>query len=368
MKLLFIISFLFIINEVTSFIDHTDNSYMSNHQIFITVINQTHFACDNDTLILPLTSFNDDFCDCEDGSDENKTNACINGKFKCRNQLYFPSIISTYKLDDNHCDCCDGSDESSGKCENTCIQQSKKTFMTLENDFIKLKQVVNSYNPEQNEEYFAYHIKMIGDIKRTMNEQIMLKKKLYLVNSYIRHIELRLNEENYNDPNFIDGNNIKLVDLRKVGITLKEKIDANDAYIGDHLYMARAYVNFGIFKDISDDCFEVKYEKHTCEMCLSKLNCRQESKGVHNIKTSYFGMFQRFEGNVAIFENGERCNNYNVNLSAEIKFECGAQESFKLVKKENKCLYKFVYYTKLGCNTNKMEEMFNKINSILDNV
>ena len=61
-------------------------------------------------------------------------------------------------------------------------------------------------------------------------------------------------------------------------------------------------------------------------------------------------------------------DNYNVNLSAEIKFECGAQESFKLVKKENKCLYKFVYYTKLGCNTNKMEEMFNKINSILDNV
>lgn len=37
-------------------------------------INKTHFSCDEGTNILPLDKFNDDFCDCIDGSDENSKN------------------------------------------------------------------------------------------------------------------------------------------------------------------------------------------------------------------------------------------------------------------------------------------------------
>ena len=50
----------------------------------------------NDTKIFPLEKFNDDFCDCEDGSDENKTNACNNGKFYCNNYLYFKNSNKHY--------------------------------------------------------------------------------------------------------------------------------------------------------------------------------------------------------------------------------------------------------------------------------
>ncbi len=39
---------------------------------FINVLNKTHFSCD-DKKILKMKQFNDDFCDCEDGSDENST-------------------------------------------------------------------------------------------------------------------------------------------------------------------------------------------------------------------------------------------------------------------------------------------------------
>ena len=354
------------VHNILCFVEFTEHS-LSFNQTFINKINSTHFSCDNGDVVLPLSSLNDDYCDCNDGSDENKTNACYNGKFFCKNRLYYSKLISSYKLNDGYCDCCDGSDESDNKCNNTCIQQSKVEFSNIENDFITLKQVVNSYKPEENEEYFGYHFKMINELKGIMQLQIKLKKKYHLINSYIRHVELRLNEDNYNNENFIDGNDIKLTELRRIGLKIKEKIDINQKYLVENKYMLISYINYGIFKEFSDDCIETKYNEYICELCLSKFTCRGETKEKKS-KTNVFGSFKSFDGNTARFEGGSKCRNYNVNLSAEIKFECGFREEFKLEKKENKCMYKFIYYTMLGCNTYKMNEMFNNINYILNNV
>ena len=35
-----------------------------------------YFACDDESHLVPVAFVNDDFCDCEDGSDENATSAC----------------------------------------------------------------------------------------------------------------------------------------------------------------------------------------------------------------------------------------------------------------------------------------------------
>ncbi len=69
---------------------------------------------------------NDDFCDCNDGSDEPSTSACYNGVFYCQNEGHVPVLISSRQVDDGVCDsqCCDGSDESSGKCPNICELQA----------------------------------------------------------------------------------------------------------------------------------------------------------------------------------------------------------------------------------------------------
>jgi hypothetical protein len=42
----------------------------SNEVKQIKVLNKTHFSCDENK-ILKISAYNDDFCDCEDGSDEN---------------------------------------------------------------------------------------------------------------------------------------------------------------------------------------------------------------------------------------------------------------------------------------------------------
>ena len=60
-------------------------------------INGTHFICDGNKTLL-MNNFNDDYCDCDDGTDENRTNACINGKFYCKNRFYESKIISSSKV------------------------------------------------------------------------------------------------------------------------------------------------------------------------------------------------------------------------------------------------------------------------------
>ena len=69
------------------------------------------FACDNNQKVLLPAFVNDDFCDCDDGSDEPGTAACPNGRFFCAEEgLFFPAN----RVDDGVCDCCDGSDEGQG--------------------------------------------------------------------------------------------------------------------------------------------------------------------------------------------------------------------------------------------------------------
>ncbi|XP_057781151.1 LOW QUALITY PROTEIN: glucosidase 2 subunit beta [Salvia miltiorrhiza] len=73
------------------------------------------------------SQFNDDFCDCADGSDEPGTSACPNGKFYCKNAGHAPVVLYSSRVNDGICDCCDGSDEYDGKtkCPNTCWEAGK---------------------------------------------------------------------------------------------------------------------------------------------------------------------------------------------------------------------------------------------------
>lgn len=75
------------------------------------------FKCLHSLEVINYEQVNDDFCDCDDGSDEPGTNACPNGRFYCQQHGTKPgspvSVLSM-RVNDGICDCCDGSDEWGG--------------------------------------------------------------------------------------------------------------------------------------------------------------------------------------------------------------------------------------------------------------
>ncbi|KAI9333415.1 glucosidase II beta subunit-like-domain-containing protein [Obelidium mucronatum] len=100
------------------------------------------FTC-FDGSVLPLTAFNDDYCDCKDGSDEPGTAACAgtgSGKFYCvgRKGLEWTSIPPS-RVNDGVCDpeCCDGSDEYS----------ASDTLLQLDNKLDREMAIKTSYLP-----------------------------------------------------------------------------------------------------------------------------------------------------------------------------------------------------------------------------
>ncbi|KAK0537488.1 hypothetical protein OC835_001727 [Tilletia horrida] len=88
------------------------------------------WKCLNSSQEIPHSAVNDNFCDCEDGTDEPGTSACPQSRFYCANEGHIPAYILSSRVGDGVCDpeCCDGSDEADNRhksCPNVCAKIGK---------------------------------------------------------------------------------------------------------------------------------------------------------------------------------------------------------------------------------------------------
>ncbi|KAL3658556.1 hypothetical protein V7S43_016440 [Phytophthora oleae] len=98
------------------------------------------FTCDKGQQRLELSRLNDNYCDCEDGSDEPGTSACshTDAVFHCVNAGFFSADVPTSHVNDGLCDCCDGSDEyaSGVSCVPQCVEKME-AFKADKKDLIE---------------------------------------------------------------------------------------------------------------------------------------------------------------------------------------------------------------------------------------
>uniref|UniRef100_A0A3Q0RY62 Glucosidase 2 subunit beta n=1 Tax=Amphilophus citrinellus TaxID=61819 RepID=A0A3Q0RY62_AMPCI len=369
------------------------------------------FLCIDGSRMIPFEQVNDDYCDCEDGSDEPGTSACPRGRFYCTNLGFRPHYIPSSRVNDGICDCCDASDEynSHAHCQNTCwnLGQRERAYvegqMRTLDEGLRLKQQlieegVLLWREKQAQlrelQQVAEDLQVkLEEHRRRKHEADRLKeqtlKALEAGNGGKGHALFSLS---HLKPfahftkllQFVDIGNcwcyrttfisfqLELalldrghrMDLTKFQRTLWDVLTRGDTVkVRFHLCFCFLFVIFKKPKKLAIDygtdweflflngqCYKLKVYEYTYTLCPFNQVTQRSTAGAE-VSLGMWGMWTGKPKNHyshMVYENGEPCWQGG-SRSTTVTLTCGTETALRSVKEPSKCQYIMDFQTPVAC-------------------
>ncbi|KAH0786831.1 Glucosidase 2 subunit beta [Histomonas meleagridis] len=311
------------------------------------------FTCFDGKKTIPLSKLNDNYCDCNDCSDEPGTGVGPqNETFTCKNSGFIPIEIPRWSVGDGICDCCDGSDEmfnSHIKCQDTCSQFEKLRLKV----FRKFEKPIKSGQKE--------YSKLVSESSKF--------KQNYL--NQIESLKIALQ----NKPLFSETANLSNVDIpaeNSINPTIEISTQNATLYTEKyHLEWFKQHCNPGAAQAPNET------EISNCEsIILSNITSLQNILKMDNATSSYIpmynkefsngiyklqlmnelkqgkitvGKFTKFENDSMYFDGGDYCDVVKANRTAKIKLICWKDNKLLEFKEPNICYYESIFATPAAC-------------------
>uniref|UniRef100_A0A8C5GPE7 Glucosidase 2 subunit beta n=1 Tax=Gouania willdenowi TaxID=441366 RepID=A0A8C5GPE7_GOUWI len=308
------------------------------------------FLCIDGSKIIPSEQVNDDYCDCEDGSDEPGTSACPRGRFYCTNLGYRPHYIPSSRVNDGICDCCDASDEynSHAHCPNTCWNLGQRERAYVEGQMRTLDEGLRLKQQLIEEGVLLWREKQaqLGELQQ-VSEDLQLKLEEHRRK---KHEAERLKEQA-----------LKALEARDGG---------EGHFFFNLLYQLKGILNQNIFKIF----LKMRALGLLLTLCFGFLSDLQKKLAIDyganreflflNILTPFppdlfhskhiFLVWGTWSGTPKnqygqmVYENGEPCWQGG-SRSATVTLTCGTETALRSVKEPSKCQYIMDFQTPVAC-------------------
>lgn len=363
----------------------------------------THFTCrqfNGDYRSLPASAVNNNYCDCDDGSDEPGTAACAGrpaAVFYCPNTGSKPQRWPTSRVNDGVCDCCDGTDEYDGRieCENTCAEQGAAERAELD---VRRKAVVSGLKKKN--EYVVQgqqrHQEALRDLDVVREQLKAARHELNALASdkarvdRLEELEQKESElddgvENIEHEHEHDDGSVESVESEEGSNQVEkeerdqssdnndtlDRIDDEEAErIRDQYNKAQNKVkdlerkeknlNEVVNKDYGSDkrfaaldrkCFSIDTNDYVYEMCPFGKASQKPKRGA-NVN---LGNFESFSDNHTRmnFKGGSSCWK-GPKRSLGVSLECGETEKVLQILEPSMCVYEMRFATPAACTVDML--------------
>ncbi|XP_053714840.1 glucosidase 2 subunit beta-like isoform X1 [Synchiropus splendidus] len=359
------------------------------------------FLCIDGSKVIPFEHVNDDYCDCEDGSDEPGTSACSRGRFYCTNLGFRPHYIPSSRVNDGICDCCDTSDEynSHAQCHNSCwnLGQRERAYvegqMKTLDEGLRLKQQliedgVVLWREKQAQlrglQQLAEDLQVkLEECRRRKHEAERLKEKtldIQLVRDagYVHTQENSKKSENNSESEVAleQGEEQPVIQAKIKGTAggyegedplLKAAARAAEQEVSDLKKVEEAYetvnmeiselqkklaIDYGVdweFLYLNNQCYELSVHEYSYSLCPFS-HVTQKSNTGTEVSLGKWGMWTGTPElySQMIYENGEPCWQGG-SRSTTVTLTCGTETGLRLVKEPSKCQYIMDLQTPVAC-------------------